>query len=114
MSQWPPPAPGRVRISAGDASPRPSDAPQDFYADQLRRAQLRLSLSVALVFLVVLAVLAVGVSAWPLLEETPFAGLPLSWWLIGVALYPLVLGAALFYRAAASRLERRYAEVSAL
>lgn len=111
-AELPPPAGARVRVTADDAGPTPargsSSGTEDFYVDQLRRAQLRLSLGVALGFLAVLSVLAVVVATWELLEAVRWGGLPLSWWLIGFSLYPLVLGAALFYQAAARRLERRY------
>lgn len=107
-----PPLGARVRITSDDAAPATArgsaTGTEDFYIDQLRRAQLRLSLGVAAGFLTVLSVLAVGVATWPLLEAVRWGGLPLSWWLIGFSLYPLVLGAAVFYQAAARRLERRY------
>jgi|GEM_PF-2344444 len=116
MSELPPPAPGRVRVSAEDPAPPSPGAssaqPQDFYVDQLRRAQARASLAVAGAFLAVLTVLAIGVSTWPLLEAVTLARLPLSWWLIGFCLYPLVLGAAVLHRFWAARLERRYRQVS--
>jgi len=102
-----------VRVTA---SPRPGQEPAQstdtYYATALRHAQLRLSLSIAVAFLGVVTVLVLAAASWPLLEDLCPAGLPLSWWLIGVALYPLVLGAAVLYRGAARRLERRYARVS--
>lgn len=108
----PPPADGRVRITADDVGSTPvrgdASGSEDYYVDQLRRAQLRLSLGVALGFLAVLAVLAVAVAAWPLLDAVRPWGLPLSWWIIGFALYPLVLASAIIYQAGARRLERRY------
>lgn len=116
MSELPAPRPDRTRVRAdAAASPPPASAATEastFYADRLRRSQLRLSLIVAAGFLVVLSVLAVATSAWPLLESVRPGGLPLSWWIIGFALYPLVLGAAMFHAAAARRLERRYRQVA--
>lgn len=108
------PAPGRTRLSAEERGAGSEEvlSAENYYAAALRRAQLRLSVTVAAAFLAVVSVLAVAAASWELLESVRPAGLPLSWWLIGVALYPLVIGAALLYQAAARRLERRYQRVS--
>ncbi|MDR2255032.1 MAG: heavy metal transporter [Arthrobacter sp.] len=107
------PAPGRTRVTRAQADEGgEAVSAENYYATALRRAQMRLSASVAAAFLTVVSVLAIAAASWDLLESTRLAGLPLSWWLIGVALYPLVLGAALLYQAAARRLERRYQRVS--
>lgn len=111
----PPPAPGRTRIRADQEPLAPGGATtgsESFYADVLRKAQLRLSVSLALGFLAVIGVLAVGVTTWSLLENVRFLGLPLSWWLIGFSLYPLVIGAAAVHGRWAGRLEERYRRVS--
>jgi hypothetical protein len=113
--QLPPPKPGRVRIRADQEPDLPgtaTTAAADFYARSLMRAQLRLSLALALGFLAVVTVLAVGVTAWPLLEDLRLLRLPLSWWLIGFAVYPLILGAAAVHHVWARRLEDRYRRVS--
>jgi hypothetical protein len=104
-----------VRIRADEEAAAPGTATtvaDNFYVRSLLRAQLRLSLSLALGFLAVVSVLAVGVTAWPLLENLRFLGLPLSLWLIGFSLYPLVLGAGAVHQVWARRLEERYRRVS--
>ncbi|WP_394160091.1 hypothetical protein [Galactobacter valiniphilus] len=108
------PAPGRTRLSSEERREGAEEvlSAENYYAAALRRAQLRLSVTVAAAFLAVVSVLAVAAASWDLLESVRPAGLPLSWWLIGVALYPLVIGAALLYQAASLRLERRYQRVS--
>ncbi|MGO3153177.1 MAG: hypothetical protein ACTIJJ_11255 [Galactobacter sp.] len=113
--ELPTPRPGRVRIQADQDPELPGGATtgaDDFYVRSLMKAQLRLSLVLALGFLAVVAVLAVGVTTWSLLDDIRFLGLPLSWWLIGFALYPLVLGAAALHHVWARRLEERYRRVS--
>lgn len=111
----PPPRPGRVRIQADQDPELPggdTTGADDFYVRALMKAQLRLSLVLAVGFLAVVGVLAVGVTTWSLLEDLRFLRLPLSWWLIGFALYPLVLGAAAVHHVWARRLEDRYRRVS--
>lgn len=109
------PAPRRVRVTA------PADAPtartrstpestsvEDIHVRSLVRSQLRLSLYVALGFLVILIVLAILVSLWPRIQEMRLATIPLPWLLLGLGVYPLIWAAAALYNRASTRNEARY------
>ncbi|GAA1498607.1 hypothetical protein [Paeniglutamicibacter kerguelensis] len=113
----PPPTGNRVRVSAPAGSmpgiphrPEP-DAADAFYVRSLIRSQLRLAVSVALGFLLLLVGLAVMVTAWPQIHDIRLATIPLPWWLLGVAVYPLILLSAFLFNKAAARNEARYRSI---
>ena len=113
----PPPAAHRVRVSAPAGSmlniPRrlEPDAADAFYVRSLIRSQLRLSMSVALGFLLLLVGLAVIGSTWPQIHEIRLATIPLPWWLLGVAVYPMILLSAFLFNRAAARNEAKYRSI---
>lgn len=83
-----------------------------FYVRSLIRSQLRLALSVALGFLLILIGLAVIVWKWPQIHEIRIATVPLPWLLLGVGVYPLIMLAAALYNRAATRNEARYRSIA--
>lgn len=110
--------PARVRVTApaGAALNLPKRGTPDpaaaFYVRSLIRSQLRLALSVALGFLLILIGLAVIVWLWPQIHEIRIATVPLSWLLLGVGVYPLILLSAALYNRAAARNEARYRSIA--
>jgi hypothetical protein len=83
----------------------------EVYMRSLLRSQLRLGLAV-------LGVVALGLGSLPLLfavsprmAAVRVASVPLPWLLLGVAVYPLLVGAAWWYVRVAERTERDFADV---
>lgn len=113
----PPPTGNRVRVSAPAGSKpgiqrRPEHgAAETFYVRSLIRSQLRLAVSVALGFLLLLVGLAVMGAAWPQIHDIRLATIPLPWWLLGVAVYPLILLSAFLFNRAAARNEAQYRSI---
>jgi uncharacterized membrane protein (DUF485 family) len=118
----PPRPPTRVRVTAPRAagpaaSVRPSiargpvDATSDveaMYVRSLIRSQLRLAIVCAAGFVVATVVFVVGIAVLPALDETFVAGVPVSWLLLGLGVYPLAISVAALYVRAAQRNEARY------
>ncbi len=74
----------------------------------LIRSQLRLAVVCALGFVVATTCFAIAVAVAPALDETFVAGVPISWLLLGVGVYPLAITAGGLYVRAANRNESRY------
>ncbi|MEI5584165.1 MULTISPECIES: hypothetical protein [unclassified Agromyces] len=122
MSEVTPPAVARVRVTAprtGAAAPsaRPSIARghastgsdvDAMYVRSLIRSQLRLALICAGGFVAATVVFVVGIALLPALDETFVAGVPVSWLLLGLGVYPLAISVAALYVRAAQRNEARY------
>ncbi|MDO5744632.1 MAG: hypothetical protein Q4P23_09180 [Micrococcaceae bacterium] len=88
-------------------------APADtFYVQSLIRSQLRLAVSVALGFLLLLVGMAVLVVAWPQINNIRLATIPLPWWLLGVGVYPLIMLSAILFTKAAARNEAKYRSIA--
>jgi uncharacterized membrane protein (DUF485 family) len=118
----PPRPPARVRVTAPRtagtaASARPSIARghahttsdiETMYVRSLIRSQLRLALVCAGGFVAATIVFVVGVALLPALDETFVAGVPVSWLLLGLGVYPLAISVAALYVRAAQRNEARY------
>lgn len=111
----------RVRVTAPRSAPRPggesreaaeeSDVGQVFVLS-LIRSQLRLALVVAVGFMLILCAFPLSLAAVPGLAETPVAGIPFDWLLLGAGIYPVIgLSAWLFIRSAA-RNEARYRDLA--
>jgi len=114
--------PARVRVtahSAGSAaaSARPAqladgDAPTSdiagVYVRSLIRSQLRLGIVFAVGFAVATALFVIAIAVVPELDSTFVLGVPLSWLLLGVGVYPLAITVGGLYVRAASRNEARY------
>jgi uncharacterized membrane protein (DUF485 family) len=78
------------------------------YVRSLIRSQLRLGIVFALGFVVATAVFVLAIALTPPLDETFVVGVPLSWLLLGVGVYPLAITVAGLYVRAAARNEARY------
>jgi len=114
--------PARVRVtahSAGSAaaSARPallagSDAATSdiagVYVRSLIRSQLRLGIVFAVGFAAATALFVMAIAVVPELDSTFVLGVPLSWLLLGVGVYPLAITVGGLYVRAASRNEARY------
>lgn len=108
-----------MRVTAPEGAPlgptrrRAADDPAaEFYVRSLIRSQLRLSLSVALGFLLLLLCLAVVVAAWPQIHAIRILTIPLPWIVLGVGVYPIILLGAFLYNRASARYEARYRDVT--
>ena len=108
----------RVRVQAPLSAPlqpageqQPLSAEQ-FYVAKLIRSQLRLACAVAGGMLGLLVGLGALVVSWPAASQIVLAGIPLPWWLLGLAVYPLVITCAWLYRLAAERNEHRYRSIT--
>jgi hypothetical protein len=114
--------PERVRVTAPRAVRRPPGRPalraldeQDVVGDllvrALVRAQLGLALRVGAVFLLLLGCLPLAFLLVPGLADVDVLGLPLAWLLLGVLVYPVLLGGGALYVRLAERNEREFVEL---
>jgi hypothetical protein len=78
------------------------------YVRSLIRSQLRLAIVCAVGFVAATAVFAIGVALLPAIDEALIAGVPVSWLLLGLGVYPLAITIAALYGRAATRNEARY------
>ena len=114
--------PPRVRVTAPHAgsdaaSARPvphhgAEAPTSdiagVYVRSLIRSQLRLGIVFAAGFAVATALFVMAIAIVPELDASFVLGVPLSWLLLGVGVYPLAITVGGLYVRAASRNEARY------
>ena len=112
----------RVRVTApragsAAASARPAlhadiDEPTSdiagVYVRSLIRSQLRLAIVFAVGFVVATAVFVLAIAFVPELDATFVFGVPVSWLLLGIGVYPLAITIGGLYVRAASRNEARY------
>jgi uncharacterized membrane protein (DUF485 family) len=91
----------------GDAEAPTSDI-QGVYVRSLIRSQLRIGLVFAAGFAIATALFAVALAFTPALDATFLAGVPVSWLLLAIGVYPLALTVAALYVRAASRNESRF------
>ena len=78
------------------------------YVRSLIRSQLQLGIVFAAGFVVATALFVLAIAVVPQLDETFVLGVPLSWLLLGVGVYPLAITVGALYVRAASRNEARY------
>lgn len=83
----------------------------ELYLQGLLRAQLRLGLTVLGMLAVVLVGLPLVFAVVPATRSLQVVGLPLPWVVLGVLLYPTMVGLAAWFDRHAGRLERRFTEV---
>ena len=117
MSDVEPPPP-RVRVTApraASARPAPhagTEAPTSdiagVYVRSLIRSQLRLAIVFAVGFVVATTLFVLAIAFVPELDATFVFGVPVSWLLLGVGVYPLAITVGGLYVRAASRNEARY------
>ncbi len=79
-------------------------------SDLIRR-QLTLSLSVASVFLLLLFGLPLFNLLFPALGALPILGLPLSWLLLGVLIYPLLWLLSYYYVTTSKKFEAEFVDL---
>ena len=107
-----------IRRRAPGAAGVDPDAPtsdiQGVYVRSLIRSQLRIGLVFAAGFVVATVLFALALALTPTLHEWTVAGVPVSWLLLGVGVYPLALTVAAIYVRAATRNEARYRSLSEL
>lgn len=77
----------------------------------LIRTQLRLGLTTALVSLGLLALFPLLLATLPEISAVRVFGLPLQWAVLGVAVYPALLGVGWIYVRHAERVERDFTEL---
>ncbi|WP_051218027.1 hypothetical protein [Nocardioides insulae] len=117
MSESPP---GRVRITGPPRRPtqvsRRTDIDHDtplgeMYVGSLLRAQLGLAARVLLVMLVGLGSLPLVFHLFPGLAGIRMLGIPVPWWLLGVAAYPFLYLLGRHYVRRAEQHESSFAEL---
>jgi uncharacterized membrane protein (DUF485 family) len=97
-----------ARPSLGRGHPGPGSDVDAMYVRSLIRSQLRLALVCAGGFVAATVVFVVGIALLPALDDTFVAGVPVSWLLLGLGVYPLAISVAALYVRAAQRNEARY------
>ena len=106
------PRPGSAAASARSQQGTGPDAPTSdiagVYVRSLIRSQLRLAIVCALGFVVATTCFVIAVAVAPALDETFVAGVPVSWLLLGVGMYPLAITVGGLFVRAANRNESRY------
>ena len=115
--------PPRVRVTAprpGSAAAsdrltttaRHTDAPTSdiasVYVRSLIRSQLRVAVVFAIGFAAATTLFVLAIALAPELDTTFVLGVPLSWLLLGVGVYPLAITVGALYLRAATRNESRY------
>ena len=83
----------------------------DVYMRSLVRLQLRLAVGVCLIMAVLLGGLPLMLVLEPELSDVDVRGIPLPWLLLGVVVYPVMIGAAWLYVRQAERNERDFADL---
>ena len=81
------------------------------YLGSLLREQLRLALGILVVLALLIGSLPLAFHVWPHLGAIHLLGVPLAWWLLGVLVYPTLLGLGWAYVRRAERNERDFAEL---
>ena len=115
-----PPPPDRVRVTGPPRRRTPTARTTDIddetrlggmYMGSLLREQLRLALGVLMVLALTVGMLPLLFHLLPGLADVTIAGLPLSWLLLGVGVYPALLLLGWVYVRRAERNERDFAEL---
>lgn len=83
----------------------------EVYISSLIRSQLRLGVSVLVVSLGVLASLPLVFRLFPDITAITVFGITLPWVILGVVVYPALIGAAWFYAHHAERVERDFVDL---
>ncbi|WP_407562692.1 hypothetical protein [Streptomyces sp. 184] len=83
----------------------------DVYLRSLMRTQLRLAAFVVGALAVVLGALPVLLATVPSVRDSTFAGVPVPWLVIGVAVHPVILALAWVYQRQARKNEAEFADL---
>lgn len=117
------PGRGRVRVTSsrrGARTPRTRPLSKDLdeqtelgdvYLDGLRRAQLRLGLSVLGLMVLALGAFPLLLSIVPATRTMTLAGLPLPWLVLGVLVYPSAWFLARAYVRQSERIEAEFTDI---
>ena len=81
------------------------------YMGSLLREQLRLALGILLVLALTIGLLPLAFYLVPDLADVDLIGVPLAWWLLGIAVYPALLLLGWVYVRRAERNESDFAEL---
>ncbi|MFF2372409.1 heavy metal transporter [Agromyces sp. NPDC058110] len=116
-----PTPPARVRVTAprtgavaasararGPVGASPGSEPESVYVRSLIRSQLRLGVTYAAGFAAATALFVLAIVLTPVFDDTFVWGVPLSWLLLAVGVYPLAITVGVLYARAAARNEARY------
>ena len=115
--------PARVRVTAPHSAAGPAGtfpvsremAEQsdvgELFVRSLIRSQLRLAVVVASGFLVILVGIPILFSIFPAVTTWTVATVPVPWLLLGLGIYPLVIGCAVLYVRSAGRIEQRFRDL---
>ncbi|SDH93417.1 hypothetical protein SAMN04488693_104110 [Arthrobacter subterraneus] len=115
--------PERVRVTAPQSAAGPGTtypvaremAEQsdvgELFVRSLLRSQLRLAVVVASGFLVILVGIPVLFSVFPVIHSWTVASVPVPWLLLGLGIYPVVIGCAVLYVRSAGRIEQRFRDL---
>lgn len=119
----PTPRAARVRVTAPQSSSGPaatfpvaremaenSDV-GDLFVRSLIRSQLRLGVVVAAGFLVILVGIPVLITVFPIINTWTVITVPVPWLLLGLGIYPIVIGCAALYVRSATRIEQRFRDL---
>lgn len=116
-------APERVRVTSPRTRarrPRRLSVPSeidaqtrlgDVYVRSLMRTQLRLALGIVVLLGVTVGALPLVFLLLPGLVEVQVLGVPLPWILLGLAVYPVLIGLGVLFTRRAERNEQRFAEL---
>ena len=83
----------------------------EVYVRSLVRTQLRLAVLVCAAVGLVLGLVPLVFLFWPRLAQVELLGVPLPWLLLGVLVYPMLIGVAAFYVRHADRNERDFSDL---
>ena len=113
-----PELPRRERVTAPEQVHTEGDRGEGYlnvdtvYVRSLVRSQLRLALACTVGFVLILGGFMLAFVLAPDLGILLFAGIPVSWLMLGFGVYPLVIVIALIYVRAANRNEAGYLSLS--
>lgn len=116
MTEPQPPLP-RVRVTAQSALNAergplpPAIDPRAVYLRTLMRSQLRLALACLAAFIGLLVVFVLGLEYFHELTALQLWGVPVSWLLLGLGVYPLILTTAIIFVRSARRNEAAYRDL---
>lgn len=83
----------------------------ELFMRSLIRSQLRLSAVVAAGFLIILVGIPVLLSIFPAIHTWTVATVPVPWLLLGLGIYPVVIGCAVLYVRSAARIEQSFRDL---
>ena len=114
------PAPERVRVTGPRRRRTPVARTADIddetrlggvYMGSLLREQLRLAIGILLVLVLTIGMLPLAFYLVPGLADVELLGVPVAWWLLGIAVYPALLLLGWVYVRRAESNERDFAEL---